>query len=113
MPNYESLPSSDEFQKEVAGSTQPVVLDFGSQTCTKCKLIDPIIDTIATEFADRIKVYRIDVEESLELAQYYQVMSAPTVIVLNSGRVAKRIVGYHRNVRSELLGSLALGDEVS
>lgn len=101
----------DDFQNEVAGSTQPVVLDFGSPTCTNCKLVDPIVDAIATEFADRIKVYRINVEEDLGLARQYQVMSAPTVIVLNSGKVAKRIVGYHPKLRSELEESLALGHE--
>lgn len=108
MSNSEVPATVDDIQNEVATSSRPVVLDFGSPTCTKCKLIDPIVDSIATDFADRVKVYRINVDENLEVARHYQVMSAPTVIIINSGEVTKRVVGYYPQVRAELLDGLGL-----
>ena len=81
------------FNAEVMGSEQPVLLDFWAPWCGPCKMLSPVLDQIAQERPD-IKVCKVNVDEEMELAQRYRVMSIPTLVVLDGGKVTGKAVGF-------------------
>ncbi len=81
------------FDEVVNGSTGPVVVDFWADWCGPCKMIAPILDEIASEQGDAVKITKLNVDENPSLAQRFGVMSIPTMLVFRDGEVDKRIVG--------------------
>ncbi len=84
--------TNDNFAEEVLNSDKPVLIDFWASWCGPCKMVSPIVDEIADERAD-IKVGKINVDEEQELAQEFQVMSIPMLIVFKDGEIANQAVG--------------------
>ena len=78
--------------EQILASDKPVLLDFYAEWCGPCRMIAPIIEEIANE-RDDILVGKINVDEQGELAQAYDVMSIPTLIVLKDGKVANQATG--------------------
>lgn len=85
--------TADTFDEIVAGSDAPVLVDFWAEWCGPCKMIAPILDEIAEEQGDALSIAKVNVDEAGEIAQRYQVMSIPTLLVFKDGEVAKRMVG--------------------
>lgn len=81
------------FDEVVAGSTEPVVVDFWAEWCGPCKMIAPILDEIATEKDGDAVIAKLNVDENPSIAQRYGVMSIPTMLVFRDGEVDKRVVG--------------------
>ena len=67
------------FEQEVLNAKTPVLVDFFANWCMPCKMFAPILDEVADDCANRLKVVKVDIDESVELAQKYRVMSIPTV----------------------------------
>jgi thioredoxin 1 len=87
-------PLSDAtFDETIAGSAEPVVVDFWAEWCGPCKTIAPILDEIATEQAGRLRVAKLNVDDNPDVARRFDVMSIPTLIVFKDGQPAKRMVG--------------------
>lgn len=84
--------TKDNFESEVLKSEKPVLIDFWAAWCGPCKMVNPVIDEIAEE-RDDILVGKINIDEQMELAQKYGVMSIPTMIVFKNGEVANKNVG--------------------
>lgn len=84
--------TKDNFESEVLKSEKPVLVDFWAAWCGPCKMVSPVIDEIAEE-RDDILVGKINIDEQMELAQKYGVMSIPTMIVFKNGEVANKNVG--------------------
>lgn len=84
--------TKDTFDKEVLGSEKPVLVDFWAPWCGPCRMVSPIIDEIAEERED-IKVCKINVDEEPDLANRYQVMSIPTLMVFKDGELVKQSQG--------------------
>jgi thioredoxin 1 len=83
----------DNFKKEVLESTKPVLVDFWASWCGPCRMQLPILGQVAQTVGDRAVVGKINVDEQPELAQMFGVMSIPTLIVFENGKVADRTMG--------------------
>ena len=84
--------TKQNFQEEVLNSDKPVLLDFWAPWCGPCRMVVPIIDEIAQERSD-IKVGKVNVDEQIELASQFRVMSIPTLVVLKNGEVVNQSMG--------------------
>ena len=84
--------NSQNFEEEVIKSEKPVLIDFYADWCGPCKMLSPIIDEIAEENSE-IKVVKVNVDDSQDLAMKYQVMSIPTLVVIKNGEEVNRSVG--------------------
>ena len=84
--------TKETFEKEVLNSDKPVLLDFWATWCGPCRMIGPVLDEIAEERED-IKVCKVNVDEEPELAAQYQVVSIPTLFVIEKGQVVNQSLG--------------------
>lgn len=84
--------TTKNFDQEVLQSEKPVLVDFYADWCGPCKMMAPVIDEIAGEVRD-VKVGKLNIDENMEIAQKYGVMSIPTLIVFQNGEVQKRELG--------------------
>ena len=84
--------TKDNFQELVLNSDREVLLDFWAPWCGPCRMVSPIVDAIVDERKD-ILVGKVNVDEEMELAAQFQVMSIPTLVVLKNGQVVNRSIG--------------------
>ena len=85
--------TEENFEKEVIKSNIPVIVDFYADWCGPCKMMSPIIDAVAEEMGNKIKVGKINTDENINLAQKYDIMSIPTILVIKDGNVVKTFIG--------------------
>ncbi|MEA2922866.1 MAG: thioredoxin 1 [Bradyrhizobium sp.] len=81
------------FDEEIKGSTEPVLVDFWAEWCGPCKMIAPVLEEIATEQVGKVRIAKLNVDESLEVSRRFEVMSIPTLILFKDGEPQLRIVG--------------------
>ena len=84
--------NKNSFQEVVLSSDKPVLLDFWAGWCGPCRMISPVLEEIANECSD-IKVCKVNVDEEPELAQRYNIMSIPALMVVKDGKVVNQAVG--------------------
>ncbi len=85
--------TSENYESEVLKSDKKVLIDFYADWCGPCKMMSPVIDEIAEEMKETVKVGKVNVDENQDLAMEYGVMSIPTIVVLKNGEVQKTFVG--------------------
>jgi thioredoxin 1 len=81
------------FDEEVKGADVPVLVDFWAEWCGPCKMIAPILDEIAGEQGDKLRIGKLNVDDNPGIAQRFEVMAIPTLILFKDGEVQKRLVG--------------------
>ena len=81
------------FSEEVLSSDKPVIVDFWAEWCGPCRMVGPVIDEIGEEYAEQVKVVKLDVENNPATAMKYGITSIPAIYVFKDGEVAHQTVG--------------------
>lgn len=91
--------SDSNFEAEVLQATLPVLVDFWAPWCGPCRMIAPILDQLATENGDAVKIVKVNVDESPSTAAQYGVSAIPTVMLFKGAQVVERFVGVQPKLR--------------
>ncbi|HOA47755.1 MAG TPA: thioredoxin [Candidatus Paceibacterota bacterium] len=99
--------TDQNFEKEVFKSQKPVLVDFWAEWCMPCKMMSPIIEEIADEFNDRIKVGKLNIDENPFIATTFSIDAIPTLILFKNGKVVQRIKALQpKEVIEEMIHSV-------
>jgi len=85
--------TDSSFEEQVLNCEQPVIVDYWAEWCGPCKMIAPILEEIAREYADRIVVAKMNVDENQSIPQQYSVRGIPTLMIFKKGNIADTKVG--------------------
>lgn len=97
MSNANVLTLTDaNFEAEVIKSSQPVLVDFYASWCQPCKILSPIVDALADEFAGKARVGKVDTDAARSVSVKHGITALPTLLLFKNGQVAKRWVGLAR-----------------
>lgn len=93
MSEHVTLVTDDSFDAEVLQSTTPVLVDFWAEWCGPCKMIAPTVEAVAEEFAGKVKVTKVNVDESNKTATEYNIRGIPTLMIFKDGKIAASKTG--------------------
>ena len=91
-PNIVNL-TQENFAAEVLKASTPVLVDFWAEWCGPCKMIAPVLDELATEYAEQVKIGKVNIDQQQALAAEYGVRAIPTLLLFHKGEVADQMVG--------------------
>ena len=93
MPDNIIHVSDDSFEQEVLQSEKPVLIDYWAEWCGPCKMIAPVLDEVASEYADRIRVAKLNIDENPATPPKYGIRGIPTLMLFKNGEVEATKVG--------------------
>lgn len=101
--------NDNNFQAEVIESDVPVLVDFWAPWCGPCRMVAPVLEEIAREKGDALKIVKLNVDDNQQTAMGFEVLSIPTLILFKNGAIAKKVVGAYpkRKLEAELEPALA------
>ena len=85
--------NDQNFEKDISTQDVPVVVDFGAEWCGPCKQLDPILEEIAKENINKLKIFKINIDENPETPQKFGVRGIPTIMLFNDGKLIDTKVG--------------------
>ena len=85
--------TADTFEQEVLKSEMPVVIDLWAPWCGPCKALTPTLESVAADYDGKVKVVKLNIDDSPSIAAQYQVMSIPTILFFKDGKVESQIIG--------------------
>ncbi len=85
--------TKDNFNEEVVNSELPVLIDFYADWCGPCKMMSPVVEELAKEYAGKAKVAKINVDQESEIAEKYGVMSIPNFVFIKNGKLVDQQIG--------------------
>jgi len=108
MADIKHVTDSD-FQAEVLESEQPVLVDFWAPWCGPCRVVAPVLEEIAEERSENLRIVKLNIDENQQTAMNYQILAIPTMVLFRDGQEAKRIQGAmpKRRLEAELEPALA------
>lgn len=86
--------NTSEFRSSVEGSKGVVVVDFFATWCGPCKMLSPIYEALGDEMAEKAKFLKVDIDQSIELAQKFEVSTVPTMMIFKDGKPVDRLIGF-------------------
>ncbi len=93
MSNLKEI-NSENFDNEVLKADKPVLLEFGAVWCQPCRILEPVLEQLAVDWGDSVKVVKLDVDQAAQITIDYQVLSVPTTMLFKDGKMLERMVGY-------------------
>jgi thioredoxin 1 len=93
--------TDDNFQAEVIESDKPVLVDFWAPWCGPCRIVHPVLEQIAAERGEELKIVKLNTDENPQTATAFEVLSIPTLILFKGGQVAKKIIGAYPKPKLE------------
>jgi thioredoxin len=114
MPIQEESPVADmqavgeaDFNEVVLGSDRPVIVDFWAEWCGPCRLVHPELEKIQSEYSEKLKVVKLNIDENPKIAAKYGVMSIPTIALFEDGNVSSQVIGARP--KDDIVSGLGLG----
>jgi len=104
--------TTSTFEQEVIQSERPVVVDFWAEWCGPCHMVSPVLDQIAEERVDELRLVKVNIDEEPELAQRYGIMSIPTIMLFKDGEPAAAALGAQPKGSLEKALGLAEADSL-
>ena len=96
--------TAENFEEEVIKSDKPVLVDFWAEWCGPCKMLTPVIDSVANEYSDKYSIGKLNVDHNSDIAAKYGIRSIPCLLFFNNGEVQEQIVGAVE--KSEIVNTL-------
>jgi thioredoxin 1 len=86
--------NDSNFQKEVLEAGLPVLVDFWASWCGPCRMVAPVLEDLASDYAEKIKIAKLNVDENPQSSSQYGIMSIPTMLLFRNGKLVETIVGF-------------------
>lgn len=91
-----------DFENQVLQAQQPVLVDFWASWCAPCRMIAPVVEDLASELGDQVRVVKMDIDANPATPAQLGIMSIPTVIIFKDGQPAERMTGYRPSIKNDL-----------
>ncbi len=98
-----NIANGNNFEQEVIKSETPVLVDFFATWCGPCRMLGPVLESVAQEFQGKAKIVKVDIDESPELAVQYGITAVPTLLVFSGGKAVQQAMGFQTQKQLAML----------